>query len=643
MSDPVVFESREVKINKDIESEVIKIRSNAEFDLPKSDAEIVHSFVQKIEGTYDVGRAKKDTDNAIDLLYIAYNTTPQEEGDIRVKISAIMDKLIKSQQNSERTMKEASRVANNILHTLSDIFPDWSDVKEGNDSKEIKGFVSKDLFKLANEIKEKALGVQKALNAIADTYDTIIKDTVAATSTSEKALSARLKEKAAIEKEIYEANAERERLESLVKDLQDEVAKFEKKARDYESRAETAEERAFVMSIVRVGAQMVSAAMPAIAMALGGAATGGTSILAASTLNTVKQVAGDKESGTKEDGTAELIETKKKISKKQAEMKASEGKKEELNKKIKRLEAEKAKLLVDKGEDGGNSEPGTEDAKPEKGAETDKASAQKKDAGAGSSAEVKALDERIKAAKTELETEEGKYSEIGAVLAGLKASLDALDKSLGKLTDEQQQQATSLREIQMKMLDKVEAYEKEKRGQTAELVKIKALLKGKRTEEETIQLAIKSLNLSVSALKRMKEIVEEIAFFFKSFADFMGQVSDEATQQVKNIESVAEMETLRKNRLARLIESTDEFFIKQSGEWNAVTIVSDKFTRNFADGWSKLNKLNGTYIKGDELDAYLQIASAKLTEIVVEREAAADRKIADLEGYRKQIIASAGA
>lgn len=607
MSDPAIFESREVKINKDIESEVINIRSNAEFALPKSDAEIVHCFVQKIEGSYDVDRAKKDTDNAIDLLYIAYNTTPQEEGDIRVKISAIMDQLILSQQKSERTMKEASRVANNILHTLSDIFPDWCDVKEGKDSKEIKGFVVKDLFKLANEIKEKALGVQKALNAIADTYDTIIKDTVAATSTSEKALSARLKEKAAIEKEINEANAERERLESLVKDLQDEVAKFEKKARDYESRAETAEERAFVMSIVRVGAQMVSAAMPAVAMALGGAATGGTSIIAASTLNTVKQVVGDKEGGTTEDGTAELIETKKKISKKQAEMTASEKKKEELNKKIKKLEAEK------------------------------------KDAEATSSAEVKVIDERIKAAKAELEAETKKYSEIGAALAALKASLDALDKNLGKLTDEQQQQAASLREMQMKMLDKVEAYEKEKRGQTAELVKIKALLKGKRSEEETIQLAIKSLNLSVSALKRMKEIVEEIAFFFKSFADFMGQVSDEATQQVKNIESVAEMETLRKNRLERLIESTDEFFIKQSGEWNAVTIVSDKFTRNFADGWSKLNKLNGTYIKGDELDAYLQTASAKLTAIVTEREAAADRKIADLEGYRKQIIASAGA
>jgi len=618
MSDTVVFESREVKINREIQSEVDKIRSDGVYKLPKIDAAIVHSFVQKIEGTYDVNRAKKDTDNAIDLLYIAYNTTPQEEGDVRVKISAIMDKLIKSQQDSERIMEGAIRVANNILGALSDIFPDWLDAKEGNDPEEIKDFISKDFLSLAKEIKEKASGVQDALLAIAATYDVIIKDTVDATSNSEKTLSKRLKDQAAIEKEINEANAERERLESLVKDLQEEVIKFEKKARDFESRAETAEERAFIMSIVQVGAQMVSAALPAIAMAVGASATGGTSIIAASTLNTVKQAVGDKDDGTKDgDNTTEVIQTKKKISIKQAEMNLSETKKKELKAKIKSLEVEKTKLL---------------DAKD----------AEKKDTVSSSSVEVTELDKRIEATKAELKAEEEKYSTSGCALADLQASLAALDKKLSKLTDEQQQQATSLREMQMKMLDKVEAYEKEKRGQNAELVKINALLKGQRTEEETIELAIKSLNLSLTALKRTKEIVEEIAFFFQSFADFMGQVAEEATQQVKNIENVAGMETLRKNRLARLIESTDEFFITQAGEWNAVTIVSDKFTQNFADGWSKLNNLSGTYIKGVELNAYLQTASNLLTKIVAEREAAAKRKIADLDGYRKQINASGG-
>lgn len=91
----------------------------------------------------------------------------------------------------------------------------------------------------------------------------------------------------------------------------------------------------------------------------------------------------------------------------------------------------------------------------------------------------------------------------------------------------------------------------------------------------------------------MKEIVEEIAFFFKSFADFMGEISTEAAVGVESFEKTVGMETLRKNRLEALISSTDKFLITQAGEWNAVTIVSDKFTQNFANGWSKLNKLNG--------------------------------------------------
>ena len=139
----------------------------------------------------------------------------------------------------------------------------------------------------------------------------------------------------------------------------------------------------------------------------------------------------------------------------------------------------------------------------------------------------------------------------------------------------------------------------------------------------------------------MKEIVEEIAFFFKSFADFMQSIADEADHQVTSIDNVAQLETIRKNRLAQLVRSVDEFFIRQSAQWNAVTIVSDRFNKSFADGWSKLNKLSGEYITGDKLNAYLQTASARLQAIVAEREAASDAKIASLNAYRESLAKSA--
>ncbi len=403
-------------------------------------------------------------------------------------------------------------------------------------------------------------------------------------------------------------------------DLKSQVAEFEKKARDYEQRANTAEQRAFVMSLVRIGAQMISIAVPAIAMVAGGPAPmlasslGG--LLGGQTGAQGGQATSQESTGAGpgKDNTADSARTQTKLSEGKAELKKSEDKRDALKTEIKTLEDSKAKLAAQSG-----------------GA----------DPGSGKAAEVAELDKRIAARTAELKAQEEAIAKQKEIISSLQASLDALDKGLGKLTEEQQQQATSLRQIQMQMIDKAEAYEKERRTQSAELIKITALLKGKRSEDETLQLTIRSLNLSLTALKRMKEIVEEIAFFFKSFADFMQSIADEADHQVTSIDNVAQLETIRKNRLAQLVRSVDEFFIRQSAQWNAVTIVSDRFNKSFADGWSKLNKLSGEYITGDKLNAYLQTASARLQAIVAEREAASDAKIASLNAYRESLAKSA--
>jgi len=620
MPDIATFESREVKINLAIQNDVDTILAKPGFQLPRADAGIVQSYVQKIQGTYDVERAKRDTDNAIDLLYIAYNTTPQEEGEVRVRISGLMNKLITTQQQSELTMRDAITAANNIGKLLSEVFPDWLDIREGDDQAEIKSFVSKELITLAKTIRDKALTVRDRLLVIASTYDEIIRGTAETTAKSETVLSSRIADKKAIEREINEANAKREQLDSLVNDLKIQVAEFEKKARDYEQRAGTAEQRAFVMSLVRVGAQMISSAVPAIAMAAGGPAP----MLASSLGGLLGGQTGAQggQSSSQEgqaaspgkDKTSDSARTQTKLSEEKAELKKSEEKRDALKTEIKTLEESKAKIASQAG-----------------GA----------DSGSGKAAEVGELNKRIDARSAELKAQEEAIAKQKEMISSLQASLDALDKGLGKLTDEQQQQAASLRQIQMQMIDKAEAYEKERRTQSAELIKITALLKGKRSEDETLQLTIKSLNLSLTALKRMKEIVEEIAFFFKSFADFMQSIADEADHQVTSIDNVSRLETIRRNRLAQLVRSVDEFFIRQSAQWNAVTIVSGRFNKSFADGWSKLNKLSGEYITGDKLNAYLQTASARLAAIVAEREAASDAKIASLNAYRDSLAKSA--
>ncbi|KDR89550.1 MULTISPECIES: hypothetical protein [Agrobacterium] len=622
MNNVVTFESRTAQINSTIDAGVDAIVSQPNFSLPKSDTALVRSYVDKIQGTYDVERAKRDTDNAIDLLYIAYNTTPQEEDKIRGRITAIMDGLIDSQQKSEVVMRAAIATATRIGLSIADLFPDWLDIREGNDQAEIKAFVSNDLIELAKNIRDKALAVRNDLLNLADTYDAIIVKTAQATSMSETALSRRLEDKAVMEREIHEADARRQQLESLVNDLKAQVAEFENKAREYEKRANTAEQRAFVMSIVRVGAQMISGVVPAIAMVAGGPA----SMLASSVGGALsgqskggQSVDGQGQGGggrtpATGDGKTDAAAAQSKISEQKAELRKSEEKRDALKTDIKSLEDSRSALAKD-----------ADGADPK----------------SSKAVELAELDKRLTARAAELKAQEEKIANQQTLISSLQASLDALDKGLGKLTDEQQQQAASLREMQMKMIDKVETYEKERRNQAAELIKINALLKGKQAEDDKIKLAVQSLNVSISALKRMKEIIEEIAFFFKGFADFMQAVADDAQHQIDGIENVAGQETIRRNRFAQLVRSVDEFFVRQTAQWHAVVIVSDRFNRSFAHGWSKLNRLQGSYVTGPALTNYMAEASEKLSAIVAEREAAADAKIASLQAYRQDLSKTA--
>ncbi len=614
MPDPVAFESRAARIADAIEAKVQKLRTETPLVLPDRGSPLVKDYVNKIEGTYDVSRARVDTDNAIDLLYIAYNTTPQEEGAIRVKISGIMDKLIVAQGDSDRTMGDAMRAADNVLSLLKAAFPDWLDAKETGTADAIKRFAEQDLRELAQDIKAKATAIKVKLLAVAASYDQIIADTAAASQESEKALGGRLKDQQLIQKEIAEAQADRDQVDSLVKDLQDEAKKFEAKARDYESRANTAEQRAFIMQIVKIGAQVLSAAIPPLAMIAGAAATGGTSLIAGAALGAAAPKPSEP---AKPDSTAEVIKTKTEISEKKKELDLAEKKTAESKEKVEGLRKDLQKAQEAEG----------------KSAETNPAKETVVQPGDGQ--EVKALKERLTTAKTELASDEKKYQTLLGALSGLQASLSALASGLGELSQEQKDQAAGLREAQMRMLDKAEAYEKERREQAAKLVKINALLKGKRTQEETIQLAVKSLNISISALKRTKEIIEEVAFLFKSFADFMEQVSEEAHARLELIDKVAEKSTIAKHRLELLVCSTDEFFICQSGEWNAAWVVSETFSASFAVGWKKLNELSGSYITGDKLSDYLQTASIRLKEIADARQAAAKARLIDLDHYRK--------
>jgi hypothetical protein len=602
--------SFEFDLDKKIDAEREKIVDADALTLPDDASVLVADYVRKIEGTYDVTRSKQDTDNTIDLLYIAYNTTPQGQGQIRVGIDKIMAALIDAQQQSQRKMESATRAARYIVEEVGDIFADWDEVRGGGDSGKIVGFLKGDLIDLATTIRETADTIRADLDQVAAVYDGIIEQTSTITRESEVALGAQITNKEALEREINAANAERLKLETLMDELQQAIRKYEKMANEYKSQAETAEDRAFIMALVRVGAQMVAAAAPAIAMAATGAATGGASIVAASAASTVKQMTESDAAEATDDKTADAIEKKKERADENAKITAAEAEKKKLEKTVKDLEGEKKKIEDDADADA--------DIKATK---------------------IDALIARIEAAEEGIEAQNKVIATAKLVVEGLTEALKALDRNMQEMGEKQEEHAKNLRAMQMEMINKVESYENEKRNQAGELVKINALLTGQRSEEETIQLVIKSLNLSIKSLKRAREIIVEMSFFFKSFSSFMTVVIEDTGRQVKAIERATKKDELSESALGRVVRRADDFFVTQTAQWYAVARVSALFVDNFTDGWTKLNRLSGHYLDGDELRDYLKVAADRIDEISFARQEAARATIASLDAYRAQVQA----
>ena len=605
-------QSVEFEIAKRIDTQ-IEAAADGDFQtLPGVDHPLVEDYVRKIEGNYDVSRAKKDTDNAMSLLYIAYNTTPQAEGEIRVTISDLMGRLISAQQDSELKMRGAVEDAGKILKLLNNMFGDWKDVRSKDDDLDLKAFLKEDMVGMVGNIQKRAERVADELSKIAETYTGIITDTDIAANKAQTALAKRLKDKVAIEKEINDNNAQAAKLESLVQDLQASIQKYQAMANKYESRAETAEERAFVMSIVRVGADMLTAAIPAVVAGATAYATGGTSLIASSAISTATQASTSAAATNPDDKTADEIEKKKDVIDAKADKATAEKKKDELEKKGEDLKAEKDKVEGD--------DTKSDDAKK---------------------TEVEAIDKRIETNDEAIKKEEDKISAAVIALKSAEGALKALSAGMKEMSDEQKDQASSLREMQMEMIEKVETYETAKREQAAELIKINALINGQRTEEETIQLAIKSMNLSLRALKRMREIIVEMSFFFKSFAEFMSKIAKDSQDQGDAVQEAIDKETMTSRFKRRIVKANNQFFVSQAAEWQATEMVSSKFVGNFKYGWTELNKLNGNYLTGNELTSYLKTAADKIDEISADREAASRAKVASLNEYRARIQAAA--
>jgi chromosome segregation ATPase len=565
-----------------------------EKELPKRNSDLVRLYQQKAARNYDVDRSKNDIENAVELLSIAYSATPQKAGDVRVRIADIHQNVLKSQEKAETMMKKVASDAEDISEELIETF---SELQDFNDEDK-KAYIVEDFSELVEKIEKKASTIYTGLMEVAGSFDNISKETLEVSKASQLLLGDEMKEREKVEKAISGYEAQQASLENLLDSLRKSIEKYNEQARKMEEKADTADKRAFITGLIQIGAQALASVAGTVAMSLGGPASMATRVATSTFLRdgTKQENTGGGSNDAKSDVDPAKLETKK------AGIKL---KKDEAETKVGKLEEEMAKLTTQIEKLKKNNA----DLQTEK-------------------AELEDLERNLREKEQESERARQELKELGT-------QLGELSKTASEVRGQELDAAKSFRQLQVDFLDKAEKYEKEKMTQDAELIRIKSLLGSQSTVKNSIELTIETLILSVKALQQVKSILEEVAAFFKNFAEFLQGVSKQAQQQSEKISKA----TSKERYWNGVLKGIDEFMISQCAEWYATENIANRFVDAFNSGWEMMNNLSGKYLDEQELKVYIGTAANRIEEIAKSREAASTAKITDINKYRQDIEA----
>lgn len=263
MNDIAVFECLEQKLTRSIDIEVKRLRSQNYMSLPRAGTAVISHYQALLKLSCSLERVRKESDSAVELLYIAYNATPKSYGDIRVRISKVMCALMLTQQDTERALSKGLRSVDAILAQLWDFFPDWQELKESRDIEGLEDFVACDLRELVSSIQRKAARIQSDLYEVSGSYRELISDTEVAAKCSEQALSLRLVDRADIEQELLSSRLRSQKLEHLGEKIADRFAALKRFALSLNKNVLTSPEQASVNAIVDAAQCVVEKVIPA--------------------------------------------------------------------------------------------------------------------------------------------------------------------------------------------------------------------------------------------------------------------------------------------------------------------------------------------------------------------------------------------
>lgn len=578
-----------IDIEKEIRQELASYSDKN--TLPTEESRLTGLYKAKIARSYNTQLASTDIQHATDLLSIAYNATPVKAGEIRVTIANIQQKIISTHGNCSLAMIKAQTCANNALDEIEDVFEELAELSTEDKIEYLKSEFLEFIDILVESTKE----LSNALMIIANEFDSLTTEIVGVTDSSEIMLGDETIKAEEVKQEINNFRAEQKRTESLAKSLEESVEKYNKKAMEFEKKADTADKRAFIIGLVQIGAKMMESIANVVVIA-----AGGTTATATRTANTTisKITEKDKkdEKDKSKDNEAKLTT---KISDKKSEVSTAKKKIEEKNKDIEEL---KKKI---------------EDTNKEKQSTTHEA-------------KIKELKAILSTKEAELKKQQSDFDSKKADLENLKESMDNLMEISTEVRKQQENTASELRSIQMDFLNKADAFEKEKRKQDAELIKIVVLLEGKGAESKSIKLTLRSLELSIKALKQVTSIIKDVAFFFQNFASFMQEIGADAERIGTKVDKT-------KNISKRVLSKVDMFLVSQSAEWYATEDMAIVFKNAFEKGRVGMNKAVADYKDEKEIELWMPEAINRIKEISNYRENHTNDKIDNIAKQKEEL------
>jgi len=555
--------------------------------LPKSDSALVHFYQQNVEKDYNVDNSKKDIESCIELLHIAYTSTPMEASEIRIKIEEIQQDIIDAQSNAEIAMINAKEKAKNIIEDIRDNFEILHTLNES----EKKEFMLNDFSPMVISIHDEAMLIYKDLLKVSNSFDNISQKALQVTNKSQTYLGAEMKDRKETEETIKKFKADEAELKSKLDDFVKAIKKYNDLAKSFEKKADKADDRAFIMGLVQIGANVLSSvtsvATSAIVMSTGGPAIGNAS-------RSVKEFTSNdtKTSDDSSDGKKDLEDIK--LNKKNDELKR--------DKIEEKLDSIKEDIKIKKSKLAEISKKAVEDIIVK--------------------AKVEQLEKDLKELNITFELENKSLIKINATIKTLSDSLAKLSDTASTIRKQEKDSSDKFRDLQMDFLNKAEKYEELKTKDAGQLAKLKVLLDTQSGKKKSIELTIQTLILSIKALKRMKSIIAEIGFFFSTFALSLKQIADEATRESKLIEKskLSEKSDHLSFNAKKLFKKIDVFMIVQYAEWNVTQNLSSKFVTVFGDGRVMMNDLAGTYLDEKEREVFIHKASKRIEEIAKSRE-----------------------